>query len=86
MVVRLKLKVVPRSGRTCFAGIMDDGTYRVRLKSPPVDGRANEELTRWLAGEFSCGRTGVSIVSGSSSRTKMIDLEDPGRYPDWYVR
>jgi len=86
LVIRISLKVVPRSGRTCFAGRMDDGTYRIRLKSPPVDGRANEELSKWLAGEFSCGRKGVNIVTGSSSRTKTVELQDPGEYPDWYVR
>ena len=48
--VRLAIQVQPRASRTELAGIHGDA-LRIRLAAPPVDGAANEELIRFLAGE-----------------------------------
>jgi uncharacterized protein (TIGR00251 family) len=80
----LRIRVVPRSGKTGFVVRMDNGVYKVRLKAPPVDGRANTELVRWLAEQFSTGKDGISIISGALSRTKTVEVAGIRSEPEWY--
>ncbi len=54
-----------------MAGIQGD-TLKVRLKAPPVEGRANEECIRFLAGLLGVKKDRVRIVSGLKSKTKTI--------------
>lgn len=51
-----------------------DGTWTARVKAPPVDGRANDELIRLVAAHFRCPKSAVTIRSGASGRTKRIDI------------
>jgi hypothetical protein len=51
---------------------------RVRLAAPPVDGAANEELIRFLAGQLGVARSRVTIVSGLSGRRKVVTVEGLG--------
>jgi uncharacterized protein (TIGR00251 family) len=53
-----------------------DGTWLARLKSPPVDGKANQELLLLLARHFGCAKSAVSIRSGASGRMKLVRIED----------
>jgi uncharacterized protein len=68
------VKVVPRSSKSSLVG-EHGGSLRVRLKSPPVEGAANEELVELLAATFSISRQSVEILKGHSSRTKRVRLE-----------
>ncbi len=54
-----------------------DGTFTARLKSPPVDGKANEELIELVAKRFGCAKAGVGIKTGASGRRKrlVVDVE-----------
>lgn len=52
-----------------------DGTWRAQLKSPPVDGRANEELLALVARHFGCRKSAVAIKSGASGRSKRVRIE-----------
>jgi uncharacterized protein (TIGR00251 family) len=72
--VIIQVRVKPRSGVSSLdeAG---DGTWIARVKSPPVDGKANEELLALVARRFQCPRSAVSIRSGGSGRTKLIRIE-----------
>jgi uncharacterized protein (TIGR00251 family) len=69
----LQIKVKPRS-RVSSLVQAPDGTWMARLKSPPVDGRANEELIALVARHFGCPRTAVAIKSGASGRTKLVKI------------
>ena len=80
----LKVRVIPRSGRTGFDSLMDDGTYKIRLKAPPVEGKANTELFRFLSREFSTDRRSITLLSGASSRTKTVEIRGASAKPDWY--
>jgi uncharacterized protein len=71
--VFLIVKVIPRASRSEIAGLVD-GVLRVRLKAPPVDGAANDELIRILARALGTSRTAVEIVSGHASRTKKLRI------------
>jgi len=51
-----------------------DGTWTARVKAPPVDGKANEELIRLVAAHFRCAKSAVTIKSGAVGRTKRIEV------------
>jgi uncharacterized protein len=52
-----------------------DGALRVRLHAPPVDGAANDALVEFLADRLAVPRRGVRILTGATSRTKMVEVE-----------
>jgi len=66
------LHVQPRASRTQWAGIHGGAALKLRLQAPPVDGKANEELIRFLADYFGVPRSAVSILSGQSGRDKCV--------------
>ena len=72
MIIRVKVKPRSRS-----AGLMQepDGTWTARLKSPPVDGKANAELIGLVAAHFGRPKAAVSIKSGASGRLKTVHVE-----------
>jgi uncharacterized protein (TIGR00251 family) len=51
------------------------GVWSAQLKSPPVDGKANEELIALVARQFGCRRSAVSIKGGASGRVKLVRIE-----------
>jgi hypothetical protein len=70
----ISVRVNTRSPRTEFAGVMDDGTIKVKLTSAPIDGKANEELIKFLAGVMQIPKTNVEIISGHTSKNKLVVL------------
>lgn len=69
----VRFHAVPRASRTEVAGRHGDAV-KIRLKAPPVDGAANQELIRFLAKHFGVPRSAVRLVSGASSRDKRIAI------------
>lgn len=51
-----------------------DGVWIARLKSPPVDGKANAELVRLVAARFKVPRCRVSIAGGAGARLKLVRI------------
>lgn len=74
--ITVQVKVTPRSKVSAFTQAAD-GTWVARLKAPPVDGRANAELTALVAEHFGCRKAAVSIKSGASGRIKLVRVELP---------
>jgi len=74
-VKTIRVKVKPNS-RTSDLQALPDGTYFARLKSPPVDGKANKELVELVAAHFGRRKTQVSVKSGAASRLKLVQFED----------
>ena len=71
----IKIKVLPRSSRNEVVGEMADGTLKIKLTAPPVDGKANEALIKLLAEHFSVTKSKIRIVSGATSKNKIIEIE-----------
>lgn len=69
----LKIKVEPRSSRAGIAGSYGDA-LKVKLTSPPVEGKANEELIEILAKEFRIRKKDIEIISGRTSKNKVVRL------------
>ena len=77
----LALHVQPGSKRTEVAGTFGDA-LKVRLAAPPVDGRANAELVRWLAAAFGVPKRHVTLLRGAASRDKSVRVMAPALRPD----
>jgi uncharacterized protein (TIGR00251 family) len=70
----LNVRVEPRSSRPGISGPYGDG-IKVKLKSPPVEGKANSELIEILAKEYGIPKRDVDIVSGMNSKNKVVRLK-----------
>jgi uncharacterized protein (TIGR00251 family) len=77
----LALHVQPGASHTEVAGLHGDA-LRIRLAAPPVDGKANAELLRFLADAFAVPRRQVSLLRGETSRQKVVRVEAPMQRPD----
>lgn len=69
----LRVQVKPNA-RASSLELRDDGTWIARLRSPPVDGRANEELVALVAKRFGCARSAVRVKAGAGSRLKLLEI------------
>jgi uncharacterized protein (TIGR00251 family) len=79
--VQLTLHVQPGAKRTEVAGTYGDA-LKFRLAAPPVDGKANAELLRYLANAFGVPQRNVTLVRGDSSRHKVVRVSHPTLRPD----
>jgi uncharacterized protein (TIGR00251 family) len=73
--VTFRVRVQPRASRTEVAG-EHAGAVKLRIASPPVDGKANEECRRFLAKLLGVAVSSVEIISGDSSRDKIIRIHN----------
>lgn len=69
----LTVKATPRANKSQIAGA-DPEWLRVRLQAPPVDGKANAELTAFFAKTFGIPKRAVEILTGDTSRLKRVKL------------
>jgi uncharacterized protein (TIGR00251 family) len=76
----LTLRVQPKASKDEFAGPMEDA-YKVRITAPPVDGKANDHLIRFLAKAFGVPRSRVALVAGTASRRKAVRIQSPQSLP-----
>jgi len=73
--MRLTLKVIPRSSRNEIEGPLADGSYKIRVSAPPVDGEANRVVCQLLADHFDVARSAVRIISGQTSMKKVVEIQ-----------
>jgi len=72
--IQFKIRVQPRSSRNSIVGLHGDA-LKVKLTSPPVDGAANKMCIAYLAKCLGKPKSSLEIVSGHTSRTKLILLK-----------
>lgn len=71
---QIHVKVIPRATKDQISGFMQDGTLKIRITAPPVDGKANQALVEFLSASFGIHRDQISIISGASSRIKILQI------------
>jgi uncharacterized protein len=73
--VTFKVRVQPRASRTEIVG-EHAGGLKLRIASPPVEGRANEECRRFLAKALGVPASSVEIIGGDLTRDKIIRVHN----------
>ena len=73
--LHLLIHIQPGASRSEFAG-QHGGALKVRVHAPPVDGKANEELVRFLAQILGIAKSKIHIIKGHKSRQKIVCIEE----------
>lgn len=73
--ISLKIKVLPQAGKTGYYKTLGDGTLKIGVSAAPEKGKANRELIRFLAAEFSVDREQVRIARGLENRIKTVNID-----------
>ncbi|MDP6525577.1 MAG: DUF167 family protein [Kiritimatiellia bacterium] len=76
--ITINVRVVPRASKNEFTGLHGD-SLRIRLQAPPVDGKANAALVKFLASRLGIPKRNVVIVSGETGRQKRIRVSGSSR-------
>lgn len=71
--ITLTLHVQPGAKRSEVAGLHGEA-LKIRLAAPPVEGRANEALQRFVADCFDVPLRQVELLRGAQSRHKMVKV------------
>ena len=73
--MRISIKVHARSKRE---GVVPqpDGSYKVDVKAPPVEGKANEAVCAVIAEFFKKSKSDVRVVTGSTNSRKIVEIDD----------
>ncbi len=73
--MKLNIKVIPRASKERI--IEENGTLKVYVTSPAVDGRANKAVIESLAEYFKSKKRMIRIISGEKSRNKIVEIAEP---------
>lgn len=71
----------PRASKDEFVGLHGQ-SLKIRIKAPPIDGKANDYLMKFLAKQFGVSKRSITIISGELSREKRIKIDEPQRIPN----
>lgn len=69
-----KVKVQPRSARDAVVGLLGDAV-KVALTAPPVDGKANAALAKFLSKALGVSKGSIHILAGQTGRDKLLSCE-----------
>ena len=75
--ITLRVRVQPRASRDGLSGERE-GALVVRLTAPPVEGAANEALSRLLGKTLGVAPSAVRVVSGATGRNKVVSVSGLG--------
>lgn len=70
---RLTVRVIPNASRSEVVG-REGATWKIRLAAPPIEGKANEALLRFLADALDLAPSEIDIVKGHASKTKILSV------------
>lgn len=74
--MKLKLRIIPNAKKSEIVGWLDEQTLKIKIHAPPVEGKANDELVRFLSKSWGIKKSEIRIVSGETGRDKVIEVPD----------
>ncbi|MDA1330500.1 MAG: DUF167 domain-containing protein [Chloroflexi bacterium] len=72
----LAIRVIPRARRDEIAEVLSDQTIKIRLTAPPVEGKTNQALVKFLSDVLSVSKARIEIVAGATGRDKLVSVMD----------
>ncbi len=79
--LELKVRIQPKACRDEIVG-PQKGEIKIRITAPPVEGKANAHLIRFLAKQFDIPPSRVTLLNGEKGRSKRLRIEAPSRIPE----
>ena len=76
----LSVRVQPRASRDELCG-WQEGVLKIRITAPPVEGKANAHLLRFIGQCFAVAQSQVELLAGSNARTKRLCIHQPKLLP-----
>lgn len=76
--ITFQVKIIPRAHRDEIVGVENDA-LKIRVHAPPVEGRANEALLKFLAQKLNLARVNIEIVRGATSQHKIVRVRGMSR-------
>jgi len=73
--MKISIRVKPNARRNAVKQL-GDGRYEVSVTAPPVEGKANEKLIEVLAAYFGKPKRNISIIQGTTSREKIVEIAE----------
>ena len=70
--MKVEVKVIPNAKKRAVA--RDGPGITVRLTSQPLEGRANDELVRYLSELLKIRKSAIKIVRGEKDRRKVVEI------------
>ena len=70
---RIEIKAVPNAPKSAVVGWLGDA-LKVKVHAPPVEGKANQALCEFLAGELDLPKRAVQVLQGETSRKKVVEI------------
>ena len=71
----IKVKIVPGSSKNKIIGTYN-GALKIAITAPPVEGKANKKCIAYLAKYFDIAKSKIEIISGQTSKNKLIRIYD----------
>jgi len=72
----LNIRVVPRASKDEIMSLLGDA-LKVRIQAPPVEGKANAYLIKFLSKQWKIPRSNIEILSGETGRNKRLRILNP---------
>ena len=82
--LHLFIKVQPKASKDEFAEVFTDplcDRIKIRITAPPVDGKANKHLIKYLSTVFNVAKSAINIKNGKTGRTKHLIIKNPKQLP-----
>jgi uncharacterized protein (TIGR00251 family) len=81
------VRIVPNSSKSEIIGEFD-GSLKIKIAAPPVDGAANAELIKVLAKKLGAAKSAIEIIGGQSSKNKQVKIHniEPGVLSELFHR
>ena len=68
----VRLRVSPGAKTSAVKGLYGEDAIKISVAAPPVDGKANAEVERFVARLLGMAASDVAVVHGTSSRDKSV--------------
>lgn len=79
--ITLKIVVVPKSSKDEIVGI-HGGEIKITIKAPPVDGKANEYICKYLSKAFKTAKSNIEITKGQTNKHKTVVINKYSQIPE----
>lgn len=72
----VNIRAIPRASKDAIQGVLGDA-LKVRIQAPPVEGKANAYLIKFLSDHWGIPRNSITLISGETGRNKRLRISNP---------